>query len=337
MTGAHRVCVVVPFFNHLARTERCLASLRPATDAGAQILLVDDGSEPAASGFDGLLDHLKHPSIHMIRHARNRGVAAARNSAIHWCRREGIDFVIMIDSDCVAAPQLVERHLGLLERFPDATAIAGSLVNAGGGMLARFDGMLSFPNSKPFGEVCDGTDTLYHLPMANIAIRLDRLPEREFVFDERLNTGEDALLVRELRRRGDTFMFSPEPAVSHYNRETFADVLAHHRAWGYHQYFVQFGGDFRRPLFNPLYRVGFVCLFAPCLPAYAIVGAALSVLPWLRHRPAFVFAFLPAVVIWFAKGSAVLSSAINPRAALRETRAAVQYTEVATPVSRSCP
>jgi GT2 family glycosyltransferase len=328
MTPGLRHCIVIPFLNRLELVARCLASLTSQRMGETHFLLMDDGSEPAASEHPELRLWLIDPNVHLIRHRRNWGVAAARNSALHWCRRNGFDLVIMIDSDCEPGPDLIEQHLDLQERFPRATVIAGGIVGRGQGILAWLDGLLSFPNSKPFGEVREAANTLYHLPMTNIALNLSRLPDRDFVFDERLNTGEDSFLIRELLRRGDVMVSSPDPVVFHQDRETLRSVIAHHQEWGHHQYFVQLGSDFSRPVFNLTYRAGFLIVFGMCLPAYALVGGALNVLPWLRYRPKTALAFLPAVAIWLAKGFAVMRAAANPYAVLRQARPFVEYIEV---------
>lgn len=324
-----RHCIAITFFNRIDSVARCLTALMAQRAHATEILLVDDGSTPGAWNHPALRRLLAEPRVHLIRHERNHGVSAARNSALHWCRAHGLDLVIMIDSDCTPGPDLIRQHLELQERFPDATAIAGAIVGTGNGVFAWIDGVLSWTNSRPHGDVRkSGANVVYHLPMTNIALRLSRLPEREAIYDERLHTGEDLLLIRELLQRGATMVSSPVPVVFHQDRETLRSLIAHHRQWGYHQYFLQFGGCFSRPVFHPLYRAAFLLAFGLALPGYVLIGSILNIAPWLRHRPAAALAWGPALLIWIAKGLAVMQAALNPRAALRPTRTTVTYVEM---------
>ena len=326
-----RHCIAITFFNRLDSVARCLSALLAQRTNTTEFLLIDDGSEPIAWNHPALRRLLAEPRVHLIRHEQNQGVSAARNSALHWCRAHGLDLVIMIDSDCTPGPDLIRQHLDLQERFPQATVIAGAIVGTGNGVFAWIDGVLSWTNSRPQGDVREsGANVVYHLPMTNIALRLSRLPDRDFVYDERLHTGEDLLLIRELLRRGDTMVSAPSPVVFHQDRETWRSLINHHRQWGYHQYFLQFGGCFARPVFHPLYRAVFLLAFGLSLPAYVLLGSVLNIAPWLRRRPAAALAFAPALVVWIAKGLAVMSSAVNPHGALRPARSSVAYVEMAS-------
>lgn len=115
-------------------------------------------------------------------------------------------------------------------------------------------------------------------------------------------------------------MFAPGPVVCHRDREQLLAVLKHHYDWGHHQYFVQLGNDFSRPVFSLWYRALFALMFTLALPFYAAMGCVLNILPWLSHRPRYIL-WLPAMyLVWLAKSVALLSTALTPQRYLREAR-----------------
>lgn len=325
MTARH--AVVIPFLGRVESVVRCVTMLLAQAIDGTQVLLVDDGSTPAASTHPGIQSLLTRPNAHLIRHERNRGVAAARNSGLHWCRREGIELAVMIDSDCEPAPGFIREHVALLDAYPKVACIGGAVVGHGRGLSAAVDGVLSWPSNFPSGQTRDHTSRVYHLSTANMALRLPLLPAREFIFDERLNTNEDCLFIRELQDDGARILFSPKPAVRHHDREGVRAVLSHHYSWGYGTYFVQLGGDLSPRLFERRFRALFLLGFGAVLPVYALTGSALTILPWLRSRPMVAASFPAATLVWFLKGVAVMQAAVSPNDYLRETRPRVEYSE----------
>ena len=111
--------------------------------------------------------------------------------------------------------------------------------------------------------------------------------------------------------------FAPRPRILHADRERLRDVIAHHYAWGHHQYFVQLGNNLSARAFNPFYRALFLLMFLPLSPLYALAGASLNLLPWLRHRPRYLLAFPAVYGLWLAKSVAVMEAAVRPRHCLR--------------------
>jgi GT2 family glycosyltransferase len=311
-----RHCVILPFFNRLALVADCLAKLLAGAPAETRILLIDDGSAPPGQHDPEIRRLSADPRVTVLRHPVNRGVAAARNTAIRWCRREGIELVLMIDSDCSPSPDFVQEHLRLHAANPDAACIGAAVAGTGRGFWAVLDKVMTFVHALPYGELREVKHP-YHLGTTNFSAKLARLPQREALFDERLSTGEDALLIRELRRHGERSLFSPTPLIVHHDRETFAGLLWHHYQYGQHQYFVQFGGDLSPRCFALPYRLAFGLIFLPLLPIYALVGSTLNLGPWLPHRPAYALLYPFMYLLWVAKGVAILQSAAWPASVLR--------------------
>jgi hypothetical protein len=311
-----RHCVILPFFNRLALVERGLAALLAGAPESTRILLVDDGSEPPGHLDPGIRRLAADPRVTLLRHPTNRGVSAARNTAMRWCRRQRVELVLMIDSDCEAPPDFVQQHLRLHAAHADAACIGAAVVGTGRGFWALLDKVMTFVHALPHGALRE-VQHPYHLGTTNFSAKLARLPARDALFDERLRTGEDALLIRELRRRGERILFSPAPLTVHRDRETLRGLLWHHYQYGQHQYFVQFGGDLSPRCFAVPYRIAFGLAFATALPLFALLGSALNLGPWLRHRPAYALLYPFMYLLWVAKGVAILQAAARPASVLR--------------------
>lgn len=307
--------VFIPFFGRLEQVAACLRALNEQRLENTRILLVNDGG-PEAAVQNVLGGMLSEAGATLLHHPENQGVAAARNTAVRWCREQGVDLLIMLDSDCTVQQDFIRTHLDLHRQYPQAAAFGGGVRGTGASVWATLDKIVSWVHSVPYGAVRQ-VNTPYHLPTTNFSVKLSMLPKGCNVFDERLNTGEDALLVRRLRRDGKTVWFSPLPVVEHSDRETLVAVLRHHYPWGHHQYFVQLTGDLNPVSFEPWFRVLFLLLFIPALPLFALMGSSLNLLPWLKHKPTYALAFPAVYLIWLWKSVAVAEAAVRPRHCLR--------------------
>ena len=335
-------CVMIPFLNRLDQVATCLKALLLQAKPDTIFLLIDDGSNPQALHSMSLQPMLSLPNVHLIHHKKNCGVAATRNSGLHWCRNHHIDIAIMVDSDCSPEENVIDEHLRLHHEHPEATCIGGRILGSGmnsstKNIWSKLDGITSWVHATPHKPRSQNApaefrrvDHPYHLATTNFSVKPSKLPEREFVFDERLKTGEDCLLIRELRRLRHASYFSETPTVLHQDRDNFQDVFKHHYEWGHHQYFIQLGGDLSSRCFHPLYRLFFCLWFSPLVPLFALAGSLFNVKPLLHNNRRGLFFYPLIYLLWFGKGIAVVEAAIRPQACLRKTRFHVEYEEALT-------
>jgi len=105
MTGSG-LSIVVPVWGRVAELRRLLESLREAigkADEPVEILVVDD-SAPADAAR-----HRSHCELLGARYLRGpRHVGAKRNAGV---RAATYDLILFIDSDCLATPELLRRHI----------------------------------------------------------------------------------------------------------------------------------------------------------------------------------------------------------------------------------
>lgn len=209
------VSIIVPCYNSERTIQRCLQSLcEQRTTVSFEVVVVDSSSDRTAQI---VADHF--PSIRLIQ-LKDRALAgAARNVGIKATRSE---YCLMIDSDCVAEPDLVERAIAR-HREGDYAAVGGSLENGTPRSLSGWIGyIIEFKEFMPSTSMRLETN----IPTANLAYRREIL-ERYGLFDEDLWPAEDLLFNWKLHNAGEHLLFDPEIKVTHLNRTGWSTILSY--------------------------------------------------------------------------------------------------------------
>jgi glycosyltransferase involved in cell wall biosynthesis len=276
-----------------------------------QVVLIDDGSETPATDHRILQDYLQDPRVHLLQHAENRGAAAARNTGIQWCRTQGIELVILLDSDCVVKPGFVEAHCRLHVEYPHIACIGAAIQGLGAGLWAELDKVISWTTSIP-GSPMRSVNGMYHIPTTNMSLKLSHLPRDLARFDARLRTGEDVVFVQKLQQAGISILFHPTPEIEHVDRDTLKGLLDHQYRWGLHTYTVRSN----LAQVNHLQRWILALGFGLCIPIYACLGSWLILWPWMAQSLFYGRYYLPLVLVYLVKGLAVLEGIWDPDKAL---------------------
>ncbi|MCB8945539.1 MAG: glycosyltransferase family 2 protein [Ardenticatenaceae bacterium] len=196
------VVVVLPTYNRAGVLGRAVDSVLGQTWTDFELIVVDDGSTDETAD---LLQTYDDGRLRVIRHAYNRGVAAARNTGILASRS---DWVAFIDSDDEWLPYKLERQMRVAEGMQEGeTAVLYSaLVRVQNGRKSRFpqQGARGYVHTELVGG---------NLMAASTAlVRRDCLA-REEQFDERLRCLVDWELWLRLSRFYH-FGFMDEPLVT---------------------------------------------------------------------------------------------------------------------------
>lgn len=116
------VSLVIPVYNQAELLRDCLDSVSRQTRGDWEAIVVDDCStagDPAA-----VVKEFSDPRFRVVRHERNRGLAAARNTGFGKARAE---WVLPLDADDLLEPIALEVLLDLQAREPEADALFGRL------------------------------------------------------------------------------------------------------------------------------------------------------------------------------------------------------------------
>ncbi|MFD0690593.1 mycofactocin biosynthesis glycosyltransferase MftF [Actinomadura fibrosa] len=217
--GPHDVTVVIPAFGRAAELDATLAAVK-----GVPAIVVDDGSpdpEPLRRAAEA-------HGARLVRHARNRGPAAARNTGLRLARTP---FVAFVDSDCRPEHGWLDT---LMPHFDDprVAAVAPRVVPSSGGtrLLARYEAARSALDMGRRPALVRPGGRLGFVPTATLLVRVAALDDPPF--DERLRLGEDVDFVWRLGDRGWNVRYEPAARVAHTPRLRPADWARRRHQYG---------------------------------------------------------------------------------------------------------
>ena len=112
-----KVSVVIPVYNRATAVRRAIESVLRQTYQNFEIIVIDDAStDDTVASVRSIGD----PRLTVIRHARNRGGSAARNTGI---RASSGEFVAFLDSDDEWLPGKIQRQLAVFARSDERVAL----------------------------------------------------------------------------------------------------------------------------------------------------------------------------------------------------------------------
>ena len=256
-----KVSVVVASYNGERTLEACLKSLQELNYPEYEVLLVDDGSTDQTQQI-----YRKFPSVRYIRHEKNLGLSAARNTGINAAQGEIVAFT---DSDCRADEDWLYYLVGDLLNS-DFGGIGGhNLLPPEDSWVAA--AVMVSPGGPAHVMITDRLAE--HIPGCNMAFykwALDEIGGFDPIFRK---AGDDVDVCWRLQQHGSSLGFSPGGFVWHYRRATARDYLKQQSGYGeaeallarrHPEYFNWFGGsEWRGRIYSPA-KIG-VTLGAPII------------------------------------------------------------------------
>jgi len=120
------VSIIIPMYNVAPYITRCLQSINSQTYQHIECLLIDDCSTDESLHLAKQFLAKNSGEIHfsIIRHERNMGLSAARNTGIITATG---DYIYFVDSDDAITPDCIETLICLSYKYPDADYIQGNL------------------------------------------------------------------------------------------------------------------------------------------------------------------------------------------------------------------
>jgi GT2 family glycosyltransferase len=213
--AAPLVSVIVPAYAAERTIGACVASLAAQQAAPPfEVIVVDSSPDETPD-----IVEREFSGIRLIRLGSRTPAGAARNRGVREARGS---FLLMIDTDCVAEPDLIARMLAR-HREETYAAVGGALVNGTPRSVSGWIGyLLEFKESMPRAPRRETTS----VPTANVMYRRDAF-EAAGGFDEQMWMAEDLLLHWRMVNRGARILFDPEIRAIHLNRTGWRQVLAY--------------------------------------------------------------------------------------------------------------
>jgi glycosyltransferase involved in cell wall biosynthesis len=216
-----KVTMYVPCYNAAKTLDECLKGVLGQSHPIDEVIIVDDGSTDETVAIAS-----RYP-VKIIRHPRNLGLAASRNTAFRAARNE---FVAAVDADVVLDADWLEN---IMRNLSDP-AIAGAC----GKLTERYqcslaDRWRAAHCKQHFGEErILNPDFLYG---SNNVLRADAVMKIG-LYDPRYKSNyEDVNLSNRLRAAGYNILYQPAAGAEHVKRDNVFSVLdMDWRWWIYH-------------------------------------------------------------------------------------------------------
>lgn len=209
------VSVIIPCRNSERTIRQCLdAIVNQRTSIPFDITVIDSSTDQTPQ-----IVEREFPSVHLIHLEKRVFAGAARNLGIRATRAP---YCLMIDSDCVAEPDVIERVVAQ-HQDRDYAAVGGSLANGTPNSISGSIGyLIEFREFTPTAPLRLETS----VPTANVAYRRETL-ERFGCFDEDMWLAEDILLHWKMHQAGELILFDPAIKVKHLNKTGWRQVLGY--------------------------------------------------------------------------------------------------------------
>jgi GT2 family glycosyltransferase len=212
------VSVYIPAYNVAKFLARAIDSLLAQTHPADEIIVIDDGSQDATVEIA-----LCYQQVTLVRHDVNRGLGAARNTAVRTARNE---FVASLDADCVAEPEWLAALVDALAD-PKIAGVGGKLTE--GVQVNLADRWRRAHMPQEWG------DSFVRNPKflfgCNSLFRKSLVLEAGG-YDERMRTnGEDTDLSARLRARGWDLLYTPVARATHLRHDSTASILDTYWRW----------------------------------------------------------------------------------------------------------
>jgi glycosyltransferase involved in cell wall biosynthesis len=214
-TPSPLVSVIVPCYNSARTIRECLTAIDNQRTAISYDVIVVDSSVDETPG----IVQREFPWARLIHLDQRTFAGAARNIG---ARATSAEYCLMLDSDCVASPDLLERAISR-HREASYAAVSGSLANGTPRSLIGSIGyLLEFKEYMPTAP----RRLALTVPTANVAYRRDVL-ERFGFFDDDMWLAEDILFNWKVTSSGEVILFDPAIRATHINRTGWQEVLSY--------------------------------------------------------------------------------------------------------------
>ncbi len=213
-----KVSVYIPAYNVAESLSGSIEGLLAQTLRPSEILIIDDGSTDRSAEIAA-----RYPQVTLVRHSRNRGLAAARNTAF---RTATCDLVASLDADCVPDPEWLSR---LTRHFDDAkiAGVGGRLIE--GNRQALADRWRQAHMPQEWGS--EPLNNPRFLFGCNNMFRKSAVLDAGG-YDEAMRTnGEDADMSGKLRQRGWNLLYDPEALAVHLRHDSIRSILETYWRW----------------------------------------------------------------------------------------------------------
>lgn len=212
------ITAYTPAYNVSEYLARTIEGLISQTHPFDEILVIDDGSRDNSTEIAA-----RYPQVRLVKHPVNKGLAAARNTALSVARN---DLIASVDADVIADPDWISRllpHLG----DPKVAGVGGFLAEGVQKTLA--DRWRRARMSQEWGsKYIRNPPFLYG---SNNLFRKSAIVEAGGYNESLRSCGEDPDLAPRLRARGWDLVYEPAARATHLRHDNLKSIMDMYWRW----------------------------------------------------------------------------------------------------------
>lgn len=211
-----KVSLYIPCCNAAATIQSCLRGVLKQTYPVEEIVIVDDGSTD-----DTVKIAARYP-VRIIRHQGNKGLAAARNTAIKGMKTE---LIASLDADCVPEPDWLRK---LVKSFQKRQ------IGGAGGRLLDFhsstviDRWRAVHMKQHWGNKKMPPSFLFG---SNTVFRKQALTSIGCYHEDFKTNYEDVDVSKRLKKKGWDLVYIPKAQAHHLKQDTISSILNSYWMW----------------------------------------------------------------------------------------------------------
>lgn len=214
-----KITLYIPCFNAQKTIGACLDAVFQQARPADAVLVIDDGST------DMTVEIAKKYPLKIIKHAKNRGLAAARNSAI---KNTDAEFIASLDSDCKPDKDWLDYLIKGIN-LPNVAGSGGKIVETSTSSV--FDIWRSVHMQQHWGAVKKINPPF--LFGSNTLFRRDSLIQAGFYNESYKNNSEDVDISIRLRKIGYNLIYEPLAVASHLREDDLGSLLNNFWRWNF--------------------------------------------------------------------------------------------------------
>jgi len=211
------ISLYIPCYNVSAYIGKCLDGVFRQSISIGEVLIIDDGSS------DNTLDIASRYDVRIFKHENNKGLSAARNTALKNARG---DYIASLDADCVPESDWLEN---LMRQFKtaDVAGAGGMLVEGYRENAADLWRALNMPQHWGEEQIVN-PEFLFG---SNNVFR-KKLLIKAGSYNEKLgNNGEDFDMSSRLRKSGFKLVYNPLAKAVHLRQDSVPSLMRTHWSW----------------------------------------------------------------------------------------------------------
>jgi|688.fasta_scaffold513265_1 GT2 family glycosyltransferase len=256
-----------------------------------QILIINDG-------VNYYFKKKNYKFIKFINKPKKKfSISINRNIALRYAKKKNCDLILFLDSDVIPQKKLVENHINAHVREANSIVVGGPVLPSSKWKNFNFweflDGRLSWFTSVD-QNVSHYVKWPYHLPACNLSMQVKKIFQKKIKFRETIQTGEDADLFNQIRKKRQKAYFDKDCKVTHNDRKTFLSFINHHLKWGRHQYY-----NFFKLNKNKTFELLFIIFYPLIYPLLVASQTFFVIKKWCSKNILYIF-LMPIFLLVFS-------------------------------------